>query len=124
MGLENLKRWHWMLISLVIGALLGYAQIYDLSGKRITPDETYSDRRTIGIAVLMQKLSTPNTEKGYPWIADLTIYPPIEGKICVAGNELQPVQGKDGVASYRAFQQVTGIDVAGALLTAVARSIN
>jgi len=109
MGLENLNRWHWMLISLIVGALLGYAQLYDLTGKRITPDEWYSDRRTIGLAVLMGKLNAPKTEQGYAMIADLTIYPAIEGKVCVAGNELLPANGKQGIGIYRPFQQVTEI---------------
>lgn len=109
MGLENLQRWHWMLISLVVGALLAYSQLYDLTGKRLTPDESYADRRTIGLAVLVNKLNLAKSEKGYLPIADLTIYPMIDGKICVAGNELQPVQGKPGVGIYKPFQQITDV---------------
>lgn len=109
MGLESLKTWHWMLISLIVGAALAYSQLYDLSGKRLTPDESYGDRRTIGLAVLIGKLNLPKTEKGYAHLADLTIYPAIDNRICVTGNELQPVQGKDGIGIYKPFQQVTEV---------------
>lgn len=109
MGIENFKRWHWMLISFALGAILALTNIYDItSGSTITPDESEAggQRRTIGITTLVQKLNLPKTDKGYLWLADLTVYPAMNGRIYVSGNELEIQNGK-GI--YRPFQQITDI---------------
>jgi hypothetical protein len=69
MELEDFKRWHWVVISLAIGALLGYARTWS------SPDET-SSRRGISAYEFAQQMNRPKTGNGYAWISDVTIYPP------------------------------------------------
>src|SRR4051812_32173658 len=76
MAIEDFKRWHWIAISVVIGAILTYLHIYSIDGDRLTPDET--SRLSIGrspyevVRDLRSKLST-----GVPLIYSMTIYPPV-----------------------------------------------
>jgi hypothetical protein len=97
-----------MLISLLIGAVLAYSQRYD---------GTDAGYRTIGVAMLVNKLDAPPAEKGQRQLADVTIYPVFtqmvdnkpKSTVYVTGNELVPVNGKPGVGMYRPFQQVTDV---------------
>lgn len=68
MQIEDFKRWHWVLISLAIGALLAYARTM------IAPDEASAGR---GIAAIefAQNVARPKTGNGYDWVKQLTIYP-------------------------------------------------
>src|SRR5437660_10232593 len=69
MEIEDFKRWHWVLIALVIGGLLAYARTW------IAPDEQGNGR---GIAALefVQNVARPKTGNGYAWVTQLTVYPP------------------------------------------------
>ena len=68
MQIEDFKRWHWVLISLAIGALLAYGRTM------LSPDESGTGR---GIAAIefVQNVARPKTGNGYEWIKQLTIYP-------------------------------------------------
>ena len=102
MGIEDFKRWHWIAIGLVIGTILWYAHIYDItSGQRRGPDESESARRGISPAEFIYDLQRPKTPKGNPWITKLTIYPPVE------------VKGQDGKVSSKSYATMLKLDVTG-----------
>jgi hypothetical protein len=67
MEIQDFKRWHWIVISLVIGAALAYAR------SMIAPDEQPSGRGVTPVE-FVQKL-TQKTDKGYPLVQDVVIYP-------------------------------------------------
>lgn len=79
MGLENVKRWHWVTIGLVLGYL--YAEARMLAGP-------------VDVAALGQSFNDPRTfEKslagrtdGVPHFTDLTVYPYSSGRHLVAGR--------------------------------------
>jgi len=101
MGIEDFKRWHWIAIGLVVGAILAYTRL------QMSPDESSVFRRGISAGELLRDLQRPKTPKGYPWVRDVTIYPPIENKNFVTGLnlEIQP----DGKGIYKPFQLMADI---------------
>ncbi|HEX3358917.1 MAG TPA: hypothetical protein VHS31_18205 [Tepidisphaeraceae bacterium] len=68
MELQDFKRWHWALIALVIGAVLGYARTM------ATPD-TQSDRGGISALQFITNVDRPRTGNGYQWVTNIRIYP-------------------------------------------------
>jgi hypothetical protein len=95
MHVQDLKRWHWVAIALVVGLALSYVWT------SVEP----SIPRTMAPRTFEQLLVTP-PEQGRPWIANLTVHPPDEGVYIVTGEELTTQQGsKNGL--YKPFQIVT-----------------
>jgi hypothetical protein len=72
MQIEDFKRWHWVLISLIIGGLLAYARTM------IAPDEMGSGRG-ISANEFMQNVARPKTGNGYDWVKEITVYPAENG---------------------------------------------
>jgi hypothetical protein len=68
MQIEDFKRWHWVLISLAIGALLAYARTM------LSPDEVGTGRG-ISPNEFAQNVARPKTGNGYDWVKQITIYP-------------------------------------------------
>jgi hypothetical protein len=69
MEIQDFKRWHWVLISLIVGAVLGYARTM------ATPD-TQSDRGGISALQFISNVDRPRTGNGYQWVCNIKIYPP------------------------------------------------
>src|SRR5262245_21397379 len=71
MEIQDFKRWHWILISLVVGALLAYTRTM------ITPDESGAGRG-VGISAkeFADNVVRLKTGNGYSWIKDVVVYPP------------------------------------------------
>ena len=106
MELENLKRWHWLVVSVVLGGLLALSRMYSIDGSRSIPGEGVTDRLSIGAGEFAASLPL-KTSKGFPLISDLTIYPPAEGKMFVTGMQL--VKVAEGQGKHRPFQITTEI---------------
>lgn len=85
MHVEDLKRWHWIAISLVVGLGLAYAY----SG--IAADGGPGSRRTIGPGEFFRQLGRVATDKSgerLPLVRNIRVYPPVEGKNLVTLEEL------------------------------------
>src|SRR4051812_30289908 len=102
MGIEDFKRWHWMLIGLVIGLLMAYMRT-----SMITPDEQTTYRRGISAAEFVTNLSRPKTGNGYQWLTDIVVYPPFENKNYVTAKMLE-IQSS-GRGMYKLVQMNTEI---------------
>lgn len=72
MGIEDFKRWHWIAISIVVGAVLVYSRL------QIQPDDGDVYRRGLSPAEFISMLQRPKTSNGYEWVSNVTIYPPVE----------------------------------------------
>lgn len=98
MHIEDLKRWHWMLISLVVGLALAY--VY--SG--LAAEGGPSNRRTIAPGEVINRIGWSTKVKSgqdMPIIRNLRIYPPVENKNLVTLEEFI-------VSTDRATGQRTG----------------
>lgn len=85
MHVEDLKRWHWIAISLVIG--LGLAYVY--SG--VAAEGGPSTRRTMGPGEFFRQVGRVAKDKAgetLPMVRNVRIYPPVEGKNLVTLEEL------------------------------------
>lgn len=69
MQIEDFKRWHWVLISLVVGGLLAYMHTI------VGPDEQ-GGGRGITAGDFVYNASRPKTGNGFEWVKNLTVYPP------------------------------------------------
>src|SRR6185295_7832845 len=69
MQIEDFKRWHWIVISLVIGGALAYARTM------VSPDDS-NYGRGIAAGEFASSIDRPPTGNGYAWITDVTVYPP------------------------------------------------
>ena len=101
MGIEDFKRWHWIVIGVVVGGILAYTRI------QMSPDESSVYRRGISATEFIRDLQRAKTPNGYAWLVDVTIYPPIEKKTYVTGRqlEIQP----NGKGTYKPFQLIADI---------------
>src|SRR5205814_5547936 len=77
MGIEDFKRWHWIAISVFVGAILIYTRLYTIDGKRIAPGDEVNYNRTISPSEFISFLQRPKTENGFAWMQNVVIYPPI-----------------------------------------------
>src|SRR4051812_41234378 len=68
MQIEDFKRWHWVVISLAIGALLAYGRTM------LSPDESGTGRGIAAVEV-GENVARPKSRNGDDWIKQLTIYP-------------------------------------------------
>ncbi|MCS7033615.1 MAG: hypothetical protein NZ561_06420 [Phycisphaerae bacterium] len=85
MHVEDLKRWHWIAISLIVGVVL--SSIYASAAVEGGPGE----RRSIGPGEFLRKLNLTTRDKNnqpVPLIRNIRVYPPVEGKQVVTLEEL------------------------------------
>jgi hypothetical protein len=101
MGIEDFKRWHWIVIGLLVGAVLAYTRM------QMSPDEASVLRRGISPAEFIRDLQRPKTPNGFSWLNDVRVYPPFENKVVVTGNNLEIQANGKGV--YKPFQLITDI---------------
>ena len=78
MRIEDFKRWHWIVIGLVVGLVMAYMRT-----TLVTPDETSSYRRGISPFEFATNLRRPVTGNGFPWVSDIVVYP-----VLLAGQEI------------------------------------
>src|SRR4029078_2402558 len=82
MDVQDFKRWHWIIIAIIVGAVLGYVW------SSVEP----SIPRSIGAATFANNLGTEITSRKTgaktPVISKITVYPPIEGVYIVLGEQL------------------------------------
>jgi hypothetical protein len=71
MQIEDLKRWHWVAIALVIGALMG------MMWNMTSPDEKGDGRGTSAFE-FVGNIARQKTSNGYTWIRQTVVYPPEE----------------------------------------------
>ena len=91
MHIQDLKRWHWILIAIPIGAALSYAWTsIEPSVPRHIGQETFE----------RQLVATPIED--HPWLANLIVHPPVEGVMVVTGEQLS-LRPNEKVADYRPF---------------------
>jgi hypothetical protein len=91
MHVQDLKRWHWILIAIAVGVALSYAWT------SIEP----SVPRHIGQETFERQLVAPPIE-GHPWLANLVVHPPIDGVMVVTGEQLS-LRPNEKLADYRPF---------------------
>jgi hypothetical protein len=97
MQVQDLKRWHWALIALVVGVALSYAWT------NVEP----TIPRSLGQATFEDLLVRPPHE-GHAWLENLTVYPPEEGVYVVTGEQLTVTSGsKEG--TYKPFAYMAKI---------------
>ena len=94
MQIEDFKRWHWVLISLVLGGLMAFS--WNLS----SPDEK-SDGKGTSALEFVGNIGRQKTGNGYSWIRQVVIYPP--------EDKPDPVSGKTGKANYVVCSMLTPI---------------
>jgi hypothetical protein len=112
MEIENFKRWHWIVIGAVLGAILVYTRLYNITdGTRVVPGDGANFRRTVSPLQFVGAMQRPRTEKGFEWLRGVTIYPPVEveldkgrklNKSYVSGEELEIQPSGKGI--YKPFQ--------------------
>lgn len=95
MNIEDLKRWHWLLLGATLGLLLALASSFALP----SPDPTL--RPPISELDLASLLSD-DSAGGEPVLRDLTLHPDDSGRTFVTGEFAV------GNGSYRAFALYTG----------------
>jgi hypothetical protein len=91
MHLQDLKRWHWVVIAIPIGIVLSFAWT---SMEPTVP-------RHIGQETFEWQLRAAPIE-GNPWLDHLVVHPPREGVMVVTGEELV-LRPNEKVADYKPF---------------------
>src|SRR4051794_29048030 len=76
MDIQDFKRWHWIVISVIVGLILGKVW------SSVEPDIP----RSIGQSTFEQNLLGPPVA-GNPRLAKLTVHPPIENIYVVTGEQ-------------------------------------
>lgn len=95
MQVQDLKRWHWVAIAIIVGWALSYVWT------NVEPGIP----RTLAPRTFEMLLAAP-PEQGNPWLANLTVHPPLNGVYIVTGEELT-VQPGSKMGIYKPFQIVT-----------------
>ncbi|MDQ3441380.1 MAG: hypothetical protein M3478_13645 [Planctomycetota bacterium] len=91
MHIQDLKRWHWILIAIPIGIALSYAWTsIEPSVPRHIGQETFE----------RQLVATPIED--HPWLANLVVHPATEGVMVVTGEQLT-LRPNEKVADYKPF---------------------
>lgn len=100
MGIEDLKRWHWVAIGLVVGTLLTALRLWKPPGEGVVRG------RTIGPQTLVASLGATDAANR-PLIRGLTIYPPRKAGNTfyqyATGETLGPAVGGDGTYHHFGF---------------------
>jgi hypothetical protein len=94
MQLEDFKRWHWVLIAIVIGALMGFSW-------NLTPPDEKAEGRGISALDFVGNIARQKTGNGYSWIRQTLVYP--------AEDRTNPVTGKHEKANYVVCSMLTPI---------------
>ena len=92
MQIEDFKRWHWILIALVIGGLMGFCW-------NLTPPDEKADGRGTSALEFVGNLTRQKTSQGYTWVRQTLVYPPEE--------RVDPTTGKTGFANYVVCSMLT-----------------
>jgi hypothetical protein len=88
MGIEDLKRWHWIAIGIVLGAVLGGARLM------VAPDETNSADTRISAETFAYGLGqSTGGERNLPLFRHIVVYPTQEGLDYVTAEQLMPIPG-------------------------------
>jgi hypothetical protein len=82
MRIEDLKRWHWVVIGIVAGLALGY--LYASVEPQVP--------RSIGQQTFERDL-TRKLDSGHAILSNLVVYPPKDGVAVVTGMQLERVRG-------------------------------
>lgn len=112
MHIEDLKRWHWIIISLVVGFLL--AAVYSSTAI----EGGGGERRTIGVADFLFRMNQKFPDKDsklIPMFRNVRVYPPIENKQVVTLEELvvtTDMKTRKRTGQYQARQFVAEIPFA------------
>lgn len=86
MHIEDLKRWHWIVISLVVGAVLSWVYSSSLA------EGGAANSRTIGPSDFLSRAKTTTRDQNnqvMPYFRNVRVYPPLEAKQVVTLEELQ-----------------------------------
>jgi hypothetical protein len=94
MRIEELKRWHWVLVGLIVGVSLGY-----LYGS-IEP----GSGRSISQARFETALNETPLQGSHPWIRDIVVHPHPERGVIITGRHLEP--GRGDTMLYQPFRFV------------------
>jgi hypothetical protein len=100
MNVQDLKRWHWIVIGLVVGLVVAYARAQMQAPPQFTVRHGLTVERFAELA--RQAARTPPGETAQPPLLNLEIYPPIDGKNYVTGQYLHRVRA--GRPEYREFE--------------------
>jgi len=91
MHLRDLKRWHWVVISIPIGLVLSFAWT------SLEPEIP----RHLGQDTFERDLAAEPIE-GHPWLDRIVVHPEREGVMVVTGEQLS-LRANETVADYRPF---------------------
>ncbi len=109
MRVEDLKRWHWVLIAILVGAAMSYI--------RLGTVDAMGEGRSSSLWQFEQKLRQPPV-KGHAWLRNIVVYPPLQSGISQMGRDgkphfpikrrvtfdlLEPLRDGSGMA-YRSYQ--------------------
>ena len=88
MGIEDLKRWHWIAIGVVLGIVLAGARMM------VDPDETDSADTRISAETFVYGVGhTTGGQANLPLFRNIVIYPPVNDLDYVTGEQLMPIPG-------------------------------
>jgi hypothetical protein len=99
MRIEDFKVWHWMLLGTLIGLAIGYSRVS-------MGNDDGGMVRSVGVERFAENLARrqPN---GTPWIRNVVVYPPSEGKHYVTFDMLESLG--NGKGAYRASKMYADI---------------
>jgi hypothetical protein len=88
MGIEDLKRWHWIVIGVVLGTVLAGARLM------VQPDEMDSADTRISAETFAYGLGqSTGGSANLPLFRNITVYPTQNGLDYVTGEQLMPIPG-------------------------------
>ncbi len=88
MGIEDLKRWHWIAIGVVLGIVLAGARMM------VDPDETDSADTRISAETFVYGVGhTTGGQANLPLFRNIVVYPPVNDLDYVTGEQLMPIPG-------------------------------
>lgn len=90
MGIDELNRWHWVVIGIVVGLMFAAIRVWALSDP--PPDGAAHSNALEFETQLMQ----PPLKDGHPFVTHVIVYPPIEGKNPVRFDQLTPTPDRKG----------------------------
>ena len=83
MGIENLKRWHWIAIGLVLGLVLAYSRLW-------VGNDSGEAGRSLGQTQFEWGLHAPAYMGQYPVITDIVVYPEESGVTLIRMMRREP----------------------------------
>src|SRR5437868_145571 len=101
MDLENFKRWHWMLIGLLVGILwAGVRLFYGYSLETESREDAQSQFEIALLATPKDPVHSPNSDDGNLYLTDIKIYPAVKDD----GPEIRRTQRPPAPAPRRGRQ--------------------